>query len=71
MKISYDREEDILMIETADGVIDHAEESGQFIVHFTKNDKPVLIEVLKASDFMSMATKSSMTARAIESTEAL
>jgi hypothetical protein len=35
MKLSYDREEDILMIETApEGAIDHAEHTGPLIAHF-------------------------------------
>jgi len=62
MKIKYDREDDILMIETAPGKIDHAEEMGPFIVHFTKDGKPVVLEILEASDFISLATKSSMRA---------
>jgi len=66
MKIKYDREEDILTVETAPGKIDYAEEMGPFIVHFTKNDKPVVIEILDASDFLSMATKSSIKAQPVE-----
>lgn len=66
MKISYDRGGDVLTVETAPGDIDHAEEMGPFIVHFTKDDKPVVIEVLDASEFSSLATKSSITARPVE-----
>ncbi len=66
MKINYDREDDILMIETAPGRIDHAEEMGQIIVHFTKDDKPVLLEILDASDFLSLVTKTSLRAKSIE-----
>ena len=62
MKINYDRTEDILIIESAPGEIDYAEEMGPFIVHFTKDNKPVVIEILDASDFLAQATKSSMTA---------
>lgn len=68
MKIKYDRQEDILMVETAPGKIDHAEEMGPFIVHFTREDKPVLIEILDASDFLSLATKSSMKDQPMEMT---
>ncbi len=67
MKISYDREEDILMVETAPGKIDYAEEMGPIIVHFNKDDKPVLLEILNASDFLSMATKSSIKAESVSS----
>ncbi|GEM_PF-366671 len=62
MKIKYDREDDILTIETAPGNIDYAEEMGTLIVHFTKEGKPVVLEILDASDFLSLATKSSMRA---------
>ena len=38
MRFSYDREEDIFMIETAlEGTIDHAEHTGPFIAHFSQN----------------------------------
>jgi uncharacterized protein YuzE len=66
MKMTYDREEDILTIETAEGKIDHAEEMGPIIVHFTKEDKPVVIEILDASDFLSLATKSSIKSQPVE-----
>ena len=66
MKMSYDREEDILMVETAEGNIDHAEEMGPIIVHFTKDEKPVLLEILDASEFLSLATKSSIKDQPVE-----
>lgn len=66
MKIKYDRDEDILTVETAPGNIDHAEEMGPMIVHFTKEGKPVVLEILDASEFLSLATKSSITAKAVE-----
>ena len=65
MKMSYDRDEDILMVETAPGKIDHAEEMGPIIVHFTKDEKPVVLEILDASEFLSLATKSSGKAQPI------
>lgn len=66
MKINYDRTEDILIIETAEGDIDHAEEMGPFIVHFTKEGKPVVLEILEASEFLARATKSSIKAESLE-----
>ena len=59
MKVNYNREEDILTVETAAGKIDHAEEMGPVIVHFTKDDKPVVLEILDASKFLDLAAKSS------------
>lgn len=62
MRIGYDRKKDILLLEVSKKSVDHAEEVGPFIVHFSKQNHPVLIEVLDASDFLSTATK--VTARA-------
>lgn len=48
--ISYDSDADILAVRGVGKIrIDHAQELGNFVVHFTKDDKPVLIEVLEAS----------------------
>ena len=56
MKLSYDREEDILTIEMlSDEAIDNAEQVGPFIAHFTATNRLVLLEVLDASEFLSQA----------------
>ena len=61
MKISYDREEDILMIETTQqGTIDHAEHTGPFIAHFSETGSLLLLEILDASDFLSSLLKVSL-----------
>jgi hypothetical protein len=57
MKIRYDQEDDILTYEVSDDPIDYAEEMGQVIVHFTKDSKPVLLEILNAEEFLSKALK--------------
>lgn len=49
-KVSYDSDADVLTVAGAvKGRIDHARELGNFVVHFTKDDRPLLIEVLEAS----------------------
>lgn len=54
MKVSYDREEDILLIETVEkGNIDHAEHTGPFIAHFGQSGQLILLEVLDASEFIA------------------
>jgi len=63
MRISYDREEDILILELSPEPVDFAEEMGPIIVHFSKNSKPVLLEILDASEFIAAATKSTIRAR--------
>ena len=55
VKISYEPEADVLMWEITDKPIDFAKEVGNVIVHFTKNNIPVLIEVLEASKFLAKA----------------
>lgn len=53
MKVRYDREDDVLMVKVSDEKIDYAEEIGQIIVHFTKDGKAVLFEILDAAEFFS------------------
>ncbi|MFQ6137177.1 MAG: DUF2283 domain-containing protein [Candidatus Hydrothermarchaeales archaeon] len=60
MKVKYSRGEDILLIEVSDEPIEYAEEVGPIIVHFTKAEKPVLLEILDASEFLAEATKITM-----------
>ncbi len=55
VKISYEPEADVLMWEITDKPIDFAKEIGNIIVHFTKNNIPVLIEILEASKFLTKA----------------
>jgi len=53
MKVSYDREEDILLIETVSGgTIDHAEQAGSFIAHFSQDGELLVLEILDASEFL-------------------
>ena len=53
VKISYEPEADVLTWEIADKPIDFAKEIGDVVVHFTKNNIPVLIEILEASKFLA------------------
>ncbi len=66
MKISYDREEDILTIELdASAVIDHAEHTGSVILHLSPDERPVLLEILEASEFLSGLVKATMRAEPV------
>jgi uncharacterized protein YuzE len=56
-KISYEPEADILPLEIGGKNIDYAKEIGNLVVHFSKNDKPVLIEILNASKFLGKAKR--------------
>lgn len=52
MRVHYDEDEDILMIELARKKIDDAYETDQMIVHVTEHREPVLLEIFKASKFL-------------------
>ena len=48
-KFRYDPEADILtVIIRDDGVLDHAEETGDLILHVDKKGKPLFLEILNA-----------------------
>jgi uncharacterized protein YuzE len=48
--ISYDADADVLTLEASrSGKIDYAEEVGNVIVHFSKQGRPLLVEILNAS----------------------
>ncbi|MDA2936175.1 DUF2283 domain-containing protein [Patescibacteria group bacterium AH-259-L05] len=53
IKISYEPEADVLMWEITDKPIDFAKEIGNIVIHFTKDNVPVLIEILEATKFLS------------------
>lgn len=58
-KITYDADADVLSMESAGRVtIDRAEEMGNLIVHFSKTNKPVLVEILEASKLFRNQPKS-------------
>ena len=59
IKIKYDHESDVLNWEVSkSSKIDYASEMGNVIVHFTKNNIPVLVEILEASKFLKKNIKS-------------
>jgi uncharacterized protein YuzE len=58
-KIKYDEEADVLTVVVAEeGRLSHAEEVGDLIVHFDENDKPLFIEVLRASEVIPLMVQS-------------
>jgi uncharacterized protein YuzE len=42
MKVRYNRKSDILTLELSEAAIDHAEETGPIIIHFSADDRLVL-----------------------------
>jgi uncharacterized protein YuzE len=63
MKVSYNRVDDVLLLEVSDEGIEYAEEVGPLIIHFTKAGKPVLVEILDASDVLTELTRVSVKAQ--------
>lgn len=58
IKYSYDPDADVLMLrKKGTGKIDHAEEMGDFVVHFSKQNVPLLIEILNASSVIAESNK--------------
>lgn len=58
MNVKYYTDGDILVIKLSNTPYDYAEQEGDFIVHFSKNKRPVRIEVLNASKFIKQTTNS-------------
>lgn len=49
--IKYDSDADVLsMASEARANIDHAQEMGNVVVHFSKKGEPVVVEILEASE---------------------
>ena len=63
MKVRYSRGEDVLLLELSEERVDYAEETGPVIVHFTKDGRPVILEILDASEFITEISKAAMRAR--------
>lgn len=61
MKVRYNREEDVLLIETIPGAkIDYADQSDSLITHFTADGAVVLLEILDASRFLASALRAAL-----------
>lgn len=57
MKIKYYKEDNILVITLSSRPFDYAEMEDDFVVHYTKDGKPVRIEILDASKFLQEQSK--------------
>ena len=56
-KFTYEKEDDILMVELTNKPIDYAEQTGDVIVHFSPSREAVLLEILDASKFLKAQSK--------------
>jgi hypothetical protein len=59
-KISYSKDVDALLIEISNKSIAYAEDEGQVILHYSQDDKLVLVEILDFRRFMSTEAVSAM-----------
>jgi uncharacterized protein YuzE len=67
MKIRYDRQADVLAIELSDDKrIDHAEQIESIILHLDEVNRPVLLEILHASDFLADVLRTSLRAENVD-----
>ena len=56
-KFRYDKEDDVLMVWFSQEPVDYAEQEKNLIINFSKENKPVLMEILDASEFLKETTK--------------
>ncbi|NEP10545.1 MAG: DUF2283 domain-containing protein [Symploca sp. SIO2C1] len=52
-KISYSKDVDALLVELSEAPIAYAEEEGQVILHYSQDEKLVLVEILDFRRLMS------------------
>jgi len=55
--MKYDIESNIISWEIAKGEISHVRELGNFIIHVSKSEKPILVEILDASKLVGQIDK--------------
>ena len=56
-KFRYDKEDNALMVWFSKEPIDYAEQEKDLIIHFSKDSKPVLMEILNATEFLKETAK--------------
>lgn len=52
-RVRYSKDVDALLIELSDDAIAYAEDEGQVILHYSNDEKLVLIEILDFNQFIS------------------
>jgi uncharacterized protein YuzE len=59
-KINYDKDVDALLIELSNEAISYAENEGDVILHYSQNDKLILVEILDFRRLVSTETISEL-----------
>lgn len=57
MKLKYYKKDDILVMKFSSNEVDDSFESGSVILEVDKNNNPISLEILHASNFFSKASK--------------
>lgn len=57
MKAKYYEDADLISWRLSNKPYKHASRSGDFVVHFSKDEEPVLIEILNAAKFLKETNK--------------
>lgn len=57
MKVKYYEDADLLSLRVSKRPYHDATRNGDLVVHYTKDGKPVLVEILNASKFLKEADK--------------
>jgi hypothetical protein len=57
MKARYYPEDDLLVLKVSERPYDYAEKIGLFVIHYTKKNEPVMLEILHASQFLKETTE--------------
>jgi len=61
-KVSYSKDVDALLVELSEAPIAYAEEEGQVILHYSQDEKLVLVEILDFRRLMSEEAVSALLA---------
>ena len=56
-KYRYEKDDDVLMIWFNEEPVDHAEQQDNVILHVSRSNRPVLLEILDASKFLKDTAK--------------
>ena len=56
MKFRYDKKDDVMLVWLSKSKVYHAEQSKSMILHYSKDGKLVLMEILNASKFIKEAS---------------
>ena len=70
MQVNYEPEANIISFEVGSGTISFAKEMNGTIIHFTAGNKPILIEILQAGNFLTKISKLKKAGQAVRRTAA-